>query len=148
MADHADQIERVEIDFLILADRAESVNGKLYMMGGAWDRLHVADFEKPVALCIAIGVLVPWNYANEEHPLTLVVESEDGEQVVAPLQVNLNVGRPPESIKGQAFRAILAVQGVWKIPRPGTYVVSARVGEQESKRTRSHAIGAPVPRAQ
>ena len=32
--------EQVEVDFLQLADRAEVLEGKLYMMGGAWDRLH------------------------------------------------------------------------------------------------------------
>ena len=28
-----------EIEWLILADEAELVNGKLYMMGGGWDRI-------------------------------------------------------------------------------------------------------------
>ena len=36
-------IEHVEIDFMLLADKAEVLGGKLYMMGGAWDRLTIND---------------------------------------------------------------------------------------------------------
>ena len=41
-------LEQVEIDFLLLADKAEILNGKLYMMGGAWDRIHLKETEVPV----------------------------------------------------------------------------------------------------
>jgi len=33
----------MQLDFLILADRAEAVNGKLYLLGGAWDRLGLTS---------------------------------------------------------------------------------------------------------
>ncbi len=52
-------LERVEIDFLLLADRAEVLNGKLYMMGGAWDRRQIRSIDSPVSLTMVIGVLVP-----------------------------------------------------------------------------------------
>ena len=61
----ASGLEQVEIDFLLLADRAEVLNGKLYLMGGAWDRRQIRDIDSPVSLTIVVGVLVPWNLTNE-----------------------------------------------------------------------------------
>ena len=70
--------EQVEVDFLLLADRAEVLNGKLYMMGGAWDRRNIRDIAAPVPLSIVVGVLIPWNLTNEPHQLRLRIEDEDG----------------------------------------------------------------------
>ena len=71
-------LDQVEVDFLILADLAEVLNGKLYMMGGAWDRRHFRDIAAPVPLTIVVGVLVPWNLTNEPHRLRIRLEDEDG----------------------------------------------------------------------
>ena len=35
---------RPEIDYLLVADRAEVVSGKLYLMGGSWDRITPPQF--------------------------------------------------------------------------------------------------------
>src|SRR5262249_54509042 len=48
------------VEFFILADYAEAVNGKLYMMGGGWDQSFVKDFSQPVSFSFAIGIQVPW----------------------------------------------------------------------------------------
>jgi hypothetical protein len=127
--------EQPEIDFLVLADRAEAVNGKLYMMGGAWDRLQLADFSQPAVFSIALSVLVPWSSTNEDHPLHIFIESEDGTRLAQEVQINVNVGRPPNAIRGQSFRALIALNGAWSLPGPGTYRVVATLAGQEPKRT-------------
>ena len=43
-----------EIDYLLVADRAEVVNGKLYLMGGSWDRIQPQQFPHRMMLGIAI----------------------------------------------------------------------------------------------
>ena len=40
-------LDKPEVDFLVLADHAEVVGGKLYMMGGGWDIRRIEDFSKP-----------------------------------------------------------------------------------------------------
>jgi hypothetical protein len=127
-----------EIDFLILADRAEAINGKLYMMGGAWDRMTIADFNQQNPFSIAIGVLVPWLYANESLPLVVSIEHEDGVKIPPELHALVNVGRPPNSVKGQSFRAIIAAQGHWKLPGPGTYIVKASLNAHARKQVQFH----------
>ena len=130
---------RPEIEFLILADRVEAINGKLYVMGGAWDRLQIADFGQPVSFGLAVGVLVPWGQTNQEHPLHIYVEHEDGTVIPPDIQARVNMGRPPIAVLGQSFRALIAVNGVWKLPGPGTYRVQASIGDREPKRTVFHA---------
>jgi hypothetical protein len=134
--------EQIEIDFLLVADRAEGINGKLYMMGGAWDRLTVANFEQRNMFSLAIGVLIPWNETNEEHTIRIFLEHEDGKVIQPEIQGQVSTGRPPNAIKGQSFRVIVAVNGAWKLPGPGTYRAVATMGDGITKRAVFYAIPA------
>jgi hypothetical protein len=144
------RLERPQIDFLILADRAEAVNGKLYLMGGAWTQWSWPDFNQPISFGIAVGVLVPWNSTNEDHILRLLIEHEDGAPIEPKITAKLNVGRPPNAVRGQSFLAVIAVNGAWKLPGPGMYRVVAALGEDERKYASFRAVQtagqAPAPR--
>ena len=133
-------LEQVEIDFLLLADRAEVLNGKLYMMGGAWDRRHIRDIGSPVSLTIVIGVLVPWNLTNEPHRLRIRVEDEDGSPLPPEVEATVNVGRPVNATQGQSFRATAVINNRWALPRFGTYRVVASVVGQSEKRVAFYAL--------
>jgi len=137
-----EELTAPEIDFVILADRAEAVNGRLYMMGGGFERLFVANFEVGANFDIALGVLVPWTAANEEHRLVIAIQHEDGRPIEDPIEIGMNVGRPPHAIPGQAFRSIIAIHGVFKFPGPGAYCVSATIGSQPSRRAVFYALPA------
>lgn len=140
----SDLAEELGIDFVILADRVEAISGKLYMMGGAWDHLNVLDFNQPVGIGFAIGVLVPWTETNIQHPVKMWMENADGTRIPPGIDAGVNVGRPPHSITGQSFRALLAVNGAWKLPGPGAYRVMVTVGPKEPRRTVFYAVGASV----
>ena len=47
------------IEWLILADSAEVVGGKLYLMGGGWDRLTVHSQPAKKNLAVALALRVP-----------------------------------------------------------------------------------------
>ena len=64
-------LDKPEVDFLVLADHAEVVGGKLYMMGGGWDVRRIEDFSKPFNMNIAVGVLTPWALANKENQVPI-----------------------------------------------------------------------------
>ena len=56
----------VEVNCFILADGAQEAAGKLYVLGGGWDRLIVNTLPTPlITAAIAIVLSVPWNEANE-----------------------------------------------------------------------------------
>jgi hypothetical protein len=132
-------VERPEVEFLILADHAEAVNGKLYLMGGGWDRRAVADFRQLQIFAVAVAVLIPWTETNRPLPLTVSLTDLDGAPVAPPLQTQLTAGRPANAKPGQKLRYMLAVNFQTGIPRPGEYVVEARIGQSPPKRVSFYA---------
>jgi hypothetical protein len=138
-------LDTTTIDFLILADRVEAINAKLYMMGGAWDRILVADFAQPVELSLAVGVLIPWAETNEDHQLTITLEDADGNTRNPPVQLNVNMGRPADAVRGQIFRAVAALNGRFVLAGPGTHRFVARLDNGHTKTVALYAHQAPQP---
>jgi hypothetical protein len=99
---------------LLLADAAQAVSGKLYIIGGGWS----VTGPQPAPFAIAIKIEVPWDRANLGHVAKLVLQDADGEPVVTdtpegpqPIQVDLNfeVGRPAGLKPGTPIDFAMAV---------------------------------------
>lgn len=121
------------IEFLLLANHAEAVNGLLYLSGACWTdqwRGDIPPGSPPPQTPMAIGasILVPWTETNRSHRFTITIESEDGRQV-AQVGGDLEVGRPPGIPSGSDQRAVLAVNASLQFPRPGGYRLVGNVGE-------------------
>ena len=132
--------ETVSIEFLMLADRAEVLNGKLYMMGGGYDRRTINNIEAPVNLTMVVGVLVPWNLTNQPHTIKLLMETEDGTTVGQEVQGQLTVGRNAQAISGQLFRVMTVVNFATTLPSFGAYRITATLDTGETKSTTFYAI--------
>lgn len=128
-----------EVRFLILADRAEVVNGKLYMMGGGWDQVRVADFGRAVSLGIALGVDVPWLAANRQHTWRLTIESSE-DVLLAEVEGTFVIGRPATLEYGTNQQVPLAVSLPLGIPGPGTYSIVVSLNGREAARARFRAV--------
>jgi hypothetical protein len=99
---------------MLLADAAQEVGGKLYILGGGWS---IAGTNAPSA--IAMKFDVPWDRANIPHKLTLELLTADGEAVLVPsadgeqaplrIEAQLEVGRPPGLKRGAPIDAAMAV---------------------------------------
>lgn len=135
--------EGPEIDFMILADKAEAFNGKLYMMGGGWDRLTVPDITNQLPINLAVGVLMPWNETNEDLPLTFSILDEDGASVQDDMTATVTIGRPPGAIRGQTFRLVFAATAMVKFPKYGAYCLTARVAGSDTKSVVFHLVPSP-----
>ncbi len=100
---------------MMLADAAQEVGGKLYILGGGWS----ITGPDPVPMAIALKLEVPWDRTNEQHSLLLELLDEDGEPVLVPgpeseevpLQVTgeFEAGRPPGIKPGTPIDSALAV---------------------------------------
>ena len=134
------------VDFLILADRAEAVNGKLYMMGGGWDHLYVVDFGQAQSVSFGMGILIPWNATNVNHSLAIKVEGQDGNEL-ATLSLNFNTGRPPTLGQCESQKVVLAFQLGLNLPGPGTYVIKAFINNTEKGKAVFYANLLPAPTA-
>lgn len=138
--------DQPEVDYLILADRAEAVNGKLYMMGGSWDQIGVIDFAKPVAFSIAIGILIPWNATNQDHQLQVHLLDEDGTRLFR-MEGSFRTGRPPQLPQGGAQHNVLAITVSALLPQAGIYTAEATINEGARRTTSFFAHQAPHPPA-
>lgn len=126
-------IEKVEVDFLILADWAEPINGKLYVQGGGWDRMLLPPGGRPISIAIAAGILVPWHLTNQPHKFSLSVETGDGAPVGRAIEGGFNMGRPVNSTPGQKFRAPFAARIDAEISSLGTYRIGLLVNNDVAR---------------
>ena len=134
-------IEQVEIDTLMLADWTETINGKLYIQGGGWDR-KILNPHQSADFAIAASVLVPWNLTNQQHEFAITIESEDGTPVAPALTGSFTVGRPPQAQPGQRFRSPLAVRMGLRLPGVGAYRVVMRLNNDVTRSAAFYVVDA------
>jgi len=99
---------------MLLADSAQEIAGKLYILGGGWS---ITMPGTPSA--IAMKFEVPWDQANQRHQILLELVTSDGEPVLVstpegeqvPLRIEgvLEVGRPAGLKPGTPIDAAMAM---------------------------------------
>jgi hypothetical protein len=127
--------EKSEIEYLILADAVEVLNGKLYMMGGGWDSISAGSIESAVQISFACGVSVAWGERDDEHSLQLSVVDLDGTPVETPLVAGFKTGSSPLAERGSFGHVPFAVKGSFTFPKHATYSIVAELdGRPDSVR--------------
>lgn len=130
------------IDFVLLADRAEVLNGKLYAMGGGWEVLNLRQQGEVGQFSIAIGVIVPWNATNADHAVALRIEDADGHDLMQ-VQAGFRTGRPPHIDQGAEQRLMFVVPVTLAFPSTGSYVVATTLGAEEQRSPFRVHVGLP-----
>jgi hypothetical protein len=85
------------VDFALLADAVQVVQGKLYVLGGGWDTLFVADFPaRYPSLGLGLRVRVPWSWTDQVLVIGVDLQDEDGGRVLPtpPVAQGVKVARP------------------------------------------------------
>lgn len=107
---------------MMLADAAQAVGGKLYILGGGWSLTGPA----PTPSAVALRVEVPWDQANTKHSFDVSLLDADGKPVIAAtpqgeqaIQVGgeFEVGRPPGLIPGTPIDIAMAFN-IGALPLP------------------------------
>lgn len=139
-------MDQLEAEWLILADSAEVVNNKLYLIGGGWDTVALqGPFPNQHPCAVAASFRVPWNETNQQHNIEIEIAEQDGKQLVS-IAGQIEVGRPPGIPLGFTQRVQLAVKLGLEFQSPGTHTIIARIEGQESKRIQFYvASPSPVP---
>ena len=136
-------VEEMAIEWLILADAAEVNGGKLYLLGGGFDRVNIASpLPQRRRMALAVSISVPWASTNERHRLTLDFVDEDGNKQ-ANVEGEFEVGRPPGAKAGQMQRIQLALQAELDLKKFGANVVVGSIDGVESRRV--HYNVQPTP---
>ena len=115
--------DSIEIDFVILADFAQAVLGKLNLVGGGWNVHNATQYPSTVQFGVGIGILVPWSLTNRQHRFELLIKgSEGGPELVrggGEFEIGRTAGIPP----GMVQRVTLGFSGQLQIPEAGTYEI-------------------------
>ena len=98
----------------LLADSAQAISGKLYLLGGGWSIIGPA----PTPMAVAGIIEVPWEEANRKHKVRFELVDEDGHAVMVPTPTGdrpveviaeFEVGRPPGTKAGAPFNVPVAM---------------------------------------
>lgn len=127
------------IDYLIVCDHAEALNGKMYLMGGGGGIIF-RQFTPPnpegelgllpSRFAVALGVVVPYTRTHQEIPLDVRVVDADGGplvQIGGTFRAALNA----LASQGSLARVPLAMPLVLPFAKTGTYAIKAKVGDVE-----------------
>ncbi len=118
----------MDIEYALLADYAEVVNGKLYLVGGGWDLRTAGEAPANARFAVALGVRIAWEETNIPVELTVALEDDDGAGLLR-ADGRLQVGRPPHLPAGASQLSQAALILGADLPRFGGYrvVVAARL---------------------
>jgi hypothetical protein len=130
--------EKPHIAFVMVADHAEALNGKLYINGGGWTDLQrpviLGQAPPPTAFSIALSVYIPWGETNRPIALKVTVEDEDGNKQFD-ISTPVVAGRPPQMPVGQGQYFHSAVQMVMPFPQAGGYRAVVTIDGDRDTRT-------------
>jgi hypothetical protein len=146
LADAEATLTRVpEIDYLLVADRAEVVNGKLYLMGGSWDRIQPQQFPHRMMLGIALGVRIPFAFTDDQHTVAIELLHDDTRMIG--FEAKLATGRPP-GMAGMDMLVPMAFNIPIAIPGEGQVTLRAAIDGYRGRRHEIKVIHRPPQQGQ
>jgi len=134
-------VEGTTIDFLLTADFAEVVQGKVYIMGAGWDKFAPPTYPAVMRIGLAAGIRVPYLESNVPHHLSVTLRSGDGEDLFK-IEGDLETGRPAGS-RGESVLVPLAVNAQVDVRGPQLMELVAEVDGRSTKRISIRAVGTP-----
>jgi hypothetical protein len=112
---------------MLLADAAQAIDNKLYVLGGGWS----ITGPDPSPSAIALSLKVPWDESNRRHDLRIELLDADGDAVLtgpAPdaqpvvIESQFEVGRPPGLRPGTPIDLAIAINlGPMTLPPGGRF---------------------------
>lgn len=119
------------IDSLLLADFAEVVNGKLYLVGGGFTAVQLASIDQVHRFYVAAALRIPWGYTNERIDFSGRLETLDAEPLECwTLEGQIEANRVPGQREGDTTTMFAAPVEV-TVPRPMDVVLRFTFGGDE-----------------
>ena len=118
----------MQVEFVMLADAAQVVGGKLYLLGGAWNVYRATAFPTQAPIALVASILVDRTEAGSRHAVRLTVADEAGIPIIPALDWNLEVSRPEDVDPATPQRSLLAVNTGIQLPRAGRYTFTVTAG--------------------
>jgi hypothetical protein len=124
----------MKIDYAILADAAQAVGGKIFILGGGWNVFRSPSFPAQVQLSLAIGIGFTSDEIGGPYPLKIVIADDAGVPIVPELNGQIETGQPAQDLP-KALSVKVPV--VWNVslvvPRPGRYGIVVTAGSSNAE---------------
>lgn len=121
----------MKLEWLILADSAEVIGNKLYVLGGGWNRLSVhANFPVAQHLAVAVSILVEPDELGETHEFVLDVQGPQGKWL-ASLEADFEVTMPAGQSAARSQRWQFASALDLSLDKPGPYAMVVFLNGEE-----------------
>ncbi len=119
----------MKIEYVVLADAAQAVGGKLYILGGGWSVIRAMTFPTPVQIALAVSVSFTPTETGQKFPLNVVIADEAGVPIVPEMNGQIETGHAATDLpKGLIQRIPVAVNMGIQLPRAGRYGIKVRIG--------------------
>jgi hypothetical protein len=119
----------MKIDYALLADAAQAVGGKIFVLGGGWNVFRSANYPAPVQFAVAIGIGFEASEIGVRYPVKIVIADEAGIPVVPEMSGQIETGQlAPDFPKGLAVKLPVAWNVNFAVPRAGRYAIVVTVG--------------------
>jgi hypothetical protein len=128
------------VDFALLADAVQVLQGKLYVLGGGWNTLFVSGFPaRHPSLGVGLRVRVPWSWTDRSLVIGVDLQDEDGARMLPgnAISQSVKVSRPAGMPDGSDV--VLARSFTFNnltFPKPGGYSFVISLDEEIADRLR------------
>jgi hypothetical protein len=144
MATPEEEIQEVHIKVMMPADGAQAVAGKLYVLGGGFDRITIPSLPAQYKFDLAMLIEVPWSATNQPYQLVVELLDADGQAVGYRAEATMETGRPPGMRRGASLIVPVAMPVFAEFQEVGRYVLRGAInGEERNRVSIEVATGAP-----
>jgi hypothetical protein len=136
------------VDFALLADAVQVLQGKLYVLGGGWNSLFVGSFPaRHPSLGVGLRVRVPWSWTEQPLKIGIDLQDEDGARMLPGpaisqiVKVSRSAGMPEGSdvVLARSFTFNNLV-----FPKPGSFSFVISLDDVPADRLRFTVLERPA----
>jgi Family of unknown function (DUF6941) len=143
MPQQAVEVDEIEVKVMMAADGAQAVGGKLYVLGGGFDRLNMPTVPFHHRFDLAMLIDVPWNATNQPYEVVVELVNADMEFAGYRAEARMETGRPPGIRQGTSITIPIAIPVVAEFREPGRYVLRASVNGRPKNQLAIEAVAPP-----
>jgi hypothetical protein len=143
MAALEEETQDIQIRVMLLADAAQALGGKLYVLGGGFDRINMPVVPFSHRFDLAMLIEVPWVATNQPYQVVVEMRDADGAPIGYRAEATMETGRPPGVRQGTALTVPIAIPVVADFPSPGRYGLYASINGREANRVAIEAVAIP-----
>jgi hypothetical protein len=134
---------KLELEFLLIGEAADSANGKLYMLGGGWTQIQSPVFPTIARCGIAVSVIAP----VPVQPLAVKIHYSDAaKSMTLEMEGKMQAGAPrPGAQLPPQQRIFVVINGNFPVPKPGRYMITASLPDGQSRTVSFEAIQIAQP---